>query len=423
MKIGIQTWGSEGDVRPLIALAGGLSAAGHRVTLAVTDVRNKKYTQFEERLGFSIRHVGYIDLKKEDLQTLGPKLIKERNPLKQIQMIVSRFLDPVTEAMLTEAKRLCQENELLIRHIMAYPLGIAAELKGLPCLSLYTTTPAIPSKTMSPLQPLNFGKALNTMMWRMANSYVNRLFKEPIDRMRRQEGLEPIKSVLLDGWSSNLLNLIAVSPTLLPTPSDWENLFQVCGFMNIPEKGESWEMPESLERFIQEGLPPVFMTFGSILEGDPSPVEISKLMVDSALKANCRAIVQSKWDEVSGIPENKQIYRIGVAPHQFIFPKCAAVIHAGGAGTIQSAIKASCPSVVVAHASDQTLWAQLLHRAGIAPKPLHRRSITANKLAKAIRNVLNSSIMREKTREISLKMEAENGVEEAVKKIEGLSPF
>ena len=260
-------------------------------------------------------------------------------------------------------------------------------------------------------------------MWRMANSYVNRLFKEPIDRMRRQEGLEPIKSVLLDGWSSNLLNLIAVSPTLLPTPSDWENLFQVCGFMNIPEKGESWEMPESLERFIQEGLPPVFMTFGSILEGDPSPVEISKLMVDSALKANCRAIVQSKWDEVSGIPENKQIYRIGVAPHQFIFPKCAAVIHAGGAGTIQSAIKASCPSVVVAHASDQTLWAQLLHRAGIAPKPLHRRSITANKLAKAIRNVLNSSIMREKTREISLKMEAENGVEEAVKKIEGLSPF
>ena len=42
MKIGIQTWGSEGDVRPFVALAGGLSEAGHEVTLAVTDVRNKK---------------------------------------------------------------------------------------------------------------------------------------------------------------------------------------------------------------------------------------------------------------------------------------------------------------------------------------------------------------------------------------------
>ncbi len=418
MKIGIQTWGSEGDVRPFIALAGGLSAAGHEVTLAVTEVRNKRYTQFGERYGFSIRHVGHLDLNEEELHALGPKLIKERNFLKQVQMIVTRFLDPVTGDMLTEAKRLCEENELLIRHIMAYPLGVAAELKSLPCLSLYTIAPAIPSKAMSPLQPLNLGKAINSMMWRLADRYVNRLFKAPIDRMRRQEGLKPIKSVLLDGWSSQILNLIAVSPTLLPIPSDWGNRFQVCGFMNIPEEGESWQMPESLERFFQEGSPPVFMTFGSILEGEPSPLEITQLMVDSALQAGCRAIIQSKWDEVSGIKEHTQIYRIGTAPHQVIFPRCAAIVHAGGAGTTQSAIKASCPSVVVAHASDQTLWGQLLHRAGIAPKPLHRRSVTANKLARAIRNVLDSPAMAEKTKEISRKMEDENGVKRAVELIE-----
>jgi len=29
MRIGIQTWGSDGDIRPFIALAGGLQAAGH----------------------------------------------------------------------------------------------------------------------------------------------------------------------------------------------------------------------------------------------------------------------------------------------------------------------------------------------------------------------------------------------------------
>ncbi len=418
MKIGIQTWGSEGDVRPFVALAGGLSEAGHEVTLAVTDVRNKRYTKFGERLGFSVRHVGHLDLKEEHLYALGPRLIKERNALKQIQMIVTRFLDPVTGDMLTEAKRLCEENELLIRHIMAYSLGVAAELKGLPCISLYTTVPPVPSKSMSPLPPLNFGKALNSMMWRLTDRYVNRLFKAPIDRMRRQEGLEPIKSVLLDGWSSQILNLIAVSPTLLPISADLETRFQVCGFMNIPEEGESWQMPESLERFLQEGSPPVFMTFGSILEGEPSPLEITQLMVDSALLAGCRAIIQSKWEEVSGIPERTQIYRMGAAPHQFIFPGCAAIVHAGGAGTIQSALKASCPSVVVAHASDQALWGQLLHRAGIAPKPLHRRSISADKLARAIRNVLDSPAMAEKTQVISRKMEDENGVKRAVELID-----
>jgi UDP:flavonoid glycosyltransferase YjiC (YdhE family) len=100
MKIGIQTWGTEGDVRPFVALAGGLTAAGHEVTLAVTEVRNKRYTQFGERLGFSIRHVGHLDLNEEQLHALGPKLIKERNFLKQVQMIVTRFLDPVTGDML-----------------------------------------------------------------------------------------------------------------------------------------------------------------------------------------------------------------------------------------------------------------------------------------------------------------------------------
>jgi len=29
MRIGLQTWGSEGDIRPLLALAGGLQSAGH----------------------------------------------------------------------------------------------------------------------------------------------------------------------------------------------------------------------------------------------------------------------------------------------------------------------------------------------------------------------------------------------------------
>jgi sterol 3beta-glucosyltransferase/vancomycin aglycone glucosyltransferase len=60
MRIGIQTWGTEGDVRPFIALAGGLSAAGHDVTLAVTEITNKQFTAFGERLKFAIRHVGHI---------------------------------------------------------------------------------------------------------------------------------------------------------------------------------------------------------------------------------------------------------------------------------------------------------------------------------------------------------------------------
>ena len=52
MKIGLQTFGSDGDVRPLMALAQGLGEAGHRVTLVVTHVEReaRKFTLAEATL-------------------------------------------------------------------------------------------------------------------------------------------------------------------------------------------------------------------------------------------------------------------------------------------------------------------------------------------------------------------------------------
>jgi sterol 3beta-glucosyltransferase len=43
MNIGIQTFGSEGDVRPLIALAQGVRQRGHTVRVVVSSIDNKDY--------------------------------------------------------------------------------------------------------------------------------------------------------------------------------------------------------------------------------------------------------------------------------------------------------------------------------------------------------------------------------------------
>jgi sterol 3beta-glucosyltransferase len=172
--------------------------------------------------------------------------------------------------------------------------------------------------------------------------------------MRQQEGLPPVKSVLQEGWFSKILNLIAISPTLFSSQPDWEDHFYVCGFFNVSEQEESLPMPDSLEKFLNSGSLPVYMTFEAMMEGDPSPGDITRLKVEAALAAGCRAIIQSRWDVINGIPEHPDIFRIARAAHQHVFPRCAAVVHAGGAGTTQSATRAGCPSVVVAHAADQT---------------------------------------------------------------------
>ena len=58
MKIGLQTWGSDGDIRPFLALAGGLRAKGHEVSLVVTSVDNRDYSSYGRAMGFAISHVG-----------------------------------------------------------------------------------------------------------------------------------------------------------------------------------------------------------------------------------------------------------------------------------------------------------------------------------------------------------------------------
>ena len=79
MKIGIQTWGSQGDVRPFIALAAGLSSAGHEVTLAITEITNQDFTEFGERLNFSVRHVGHFDMGENHFKGLALKQLHRRN--------------------------------------------------------------------------------------------------------------------------------------------------------------------------------------------------------------------------------------------------------------------------------------------------------------------------------------------------------
>jgi UDP:flavonoid glycosyltransferase YjiC (YdhE family) len=94
------------------------------------------------------------------------------------------------------------------------------------------------------------------------------------------------------------------------------------------------------------------------------------------------------------------------------------VVHHGGAGTSQAATVAGCPSIVVEHASDQPLWAGILQRMGIAPRPLHRWSVTAAKLARTIKKVVAAQDMAEKATAIGNRMQQEDGLGRAVKLIE-----
>ena len=47
---------------------------------------------------------------------------------------------------------------------------------------------------------------------------------------------------------------------------------------------------------------------------------------------------------------------VDAVPHDWLFPRCQAVIHHGGAGTTAAGLLASCPTTVVPFFGDQSFW-------------------------------------------------------------------
>ncbi len=420
MKIGIQTWGTEGDIRPFAALAAQLGRIGHEVTLAVTGLSAEPSIAPLVNSSFSLRQVGRFDPSPSRFEALAAGIFMEPNPVKRGLRVFTELFDPFSAVMLAGAETLCKQNDLIISHFLVYPAKIAARKYGRPLVSVYTT-PMIPSRHVPPMDLPQIAPFCNRLAWKLFDTVLAKTIKPAMDRLYRQAGVATEKSVLNGVWPSPLLNLVSVSPSLFPPPADWAGRFHLCGHMDVTEPGKAWRMPDSLRRFLAAGPPPVYMTFGSMIASDPDPRKITALLGEAARRADCRAIVQSRWDLVGNLPVGPGVFPVIRASHREVFPHCAAVVHHGGSGTTQTATAAGCPSVVVEHATDQPLWASVLHRAGIAPRMLHRRSLTAGKLARAVRQVLTDPSMPRRAKRIARGMRREDGIACAMELIAGVT--
>jgi sterol 3beta-glucosyltransferase len=418
VRIGLQTWGSEGDIRPFAALAEGLHQRGHEVTLVITSAENKDYGSVARSLGLKIRQVRFPSFDRERLGRTRARAEQTVNPFQQVSLILADLFDPVAEDMYAAAEQLCRENEVVIGHYLLYPLAIAAERSRRPRAAVILSPNFLRSSYTPPEGLPDLGQGLNALLWNLGEVLLNRILRPGANLLRRQAGLQPVSGIVKVLLDSNYLNLVAISPTLCPPQPDWLRHYHLCGFFNLADSRENWQMPGDLETFLTAGEPPVFMTFGSATTLDTSLAETARLLIKAAALGKFRAIIQSRWEDLGGIPGSSSIYRVSYADHQQVFPRCAAVVHHGGAGTTHAATQCGCPSIVVEHSLDQRLWGILLQRAGLAPQLLHRRSLTPAKLARAVRTVLDSGEMAARAKAAGRAMLAENGVKRAVELIE-----
>jgi len=414
MKIGLQTWGSHGDIRPFVALAEGLQQAGHEVTLVLTCVDSDAYATLTSPSGVRIRVVASPVITLEEAGRLGEAAAKMVNPLTQTKMLIEGGFLPAEEAMFAAAQQLATECDLLIGHFFMYPTQIAAERAGKPYFSVLLSHVMVPSAYSHPLG-LPFGQRL---LWRITQWALHRTASPYPDRLRARLGMSPTPDMLTGVWMSPQLTLLGVSPQICARQPDWPASLQVTGFLDMPNMQLEGRLTEAVEAFLAAGDAPVYMTFGSWTPRDiPYQTENLQLLGGAARLAGCRAIIQTPDAAACGFHSDQQILYVSATPHHAVFPRCAAVVHHGGAGTTQSTTLAGRPSVVVANIAEQEHWGQELQRLGIAGKPLRRRSVKAGSLAKRIAAVLRAPEMTARAQRVAQAMAQENGVAVAVRLI------
>jgi hypothetical protein len=195
------------------------------------------------------------------------------------------------------------------------------------------------------------------------------------------------------------------SPSLIPKPKDWGPEIDVTGFVFL-DLASSFTPPDDLKAFLDNGDPPVYIGFGSIVVDDPD--EFTSLIFEAVKLAGCRALVSKGWGGFGSnadCPDN--IFMLDNTPHDWLFPRCAAVVHHGGAGTTAIGLKTAKPTMIVPFFGDQPFWGAMVSKAKAgAHECIPYKKLNAERLAEGIKQCLTEEA-RENVKKIAESIEKE----------------
>jgi sterol 3beta-glucosyltransferase len=164
--------------------------------------------------------------------------------------------------------------------------------------------------------------------------------------------------------------------------------------------------------FLDGGPPPVYIGFGSM--GGRNPEQAGAIALEALAQSGQRGIVASGWGGIktSDVPAN--VHLISAIPHRWLFPRMAAVVHHGGAGTTAAGLAAGVPNIIVPFMGDQPFWGKRVADLGVGPAPIARKQLTTQRLAEAIKQATSDAVMRQRAHDLGQKICAEDGVANAV---------
>lgn len=423
MKALIMTLGTRGDVQPFVALARALDAAGHETVLAAphrfADLATGNRVTFA---GVDDGPLRQLDTPAEAGEAFGGGL---RTRLRQIREMPSMFAQVLADSWQVAAHGagagadvVIHNGQIIAGQHVAEALGIPAVL-GLP-LPMYVPTREYPW----PGQSLPFGLPgwLNRATF-AGMRLPAAMFGRVIDTWRRDTlGLHSRPgrhdpTVRPDGHAAPVLH--AHSAAVLPRPKDWPAGAEVTGYWFLPPEPR---LPDDVERFLADGSAPLFAGFGSM--SGQAPQASTRAVVEAAALTRHRLVIATAWGgldaetaRATAAEHGVELLVVGDVDYQRLFPRMAAIVHHGGAGTTGTAFMAGRPQVVCPFVADQPFWGRVTHARGVAPMPLSQRKLTGPALAGRIAEACAPATTAAAS-ELGDRVARERGLDQAVALIE-----
>lgn len=374
MRVLLLSYGSRGDVEPMVGLATQLRALGAEVRMCAPP----DFAELLEGAGFPLVPLG------QSIREMATKAVTATNPAPptSISQRAAEMFAATYDAVAAVAEG-CDAVVATGLIPAAAAARAVAEKLGIPYVFVAYFPTYLPSPHHPPLvwpgRPVPPDVTDNRVLWDLNAENIHELFGEAINTHRATIGLPPVGNVrdhvLTDHpW-------LAADPTLSPwlEPADLD-VVQTGAWIRPDER----PLPADLEAFLNAGAPPVYVGFGSMPLRDAQ--DVTRAAIDAVRAQGRRVLLSRGWADLALTDDQDDCFAVGEVNQQALFGRVAAVVHHGGAGTTTTAARAGAPQVVVPQMADQPYWAARVAELGIGaahdgPTPTYESLTAALKTA------------------------------------------
>jgi vancomycin aglycone glucosyltransferase len=402
MRILLAPHGTRGDVQPIVALAVALRARGHNVVLTVP----ANFVVWVRGYGFDTESDG-IDVEAllrsagTDLQSLSWQM---------------RYLSHITPLLFEPVARASASCELIIGAGLQFAAASVAEWRGVPYAHAVYCPCAMPSSAAPPpnVHRQTLPRWINRLLWKAGGPIADLTLRGHINRGRATLGLKPLDSPISQILKGRVI--LAADRDLGPMPDDAPKSAMSTDAWVLDEPGT---LDPRVEAFLQQAPAPVYIGFGSMVA--PCSPKLVAQAVAAVRAIGRRAVIAGGWASLDRhVTEAHDVLTVDNVPHSLIFPRVAAAVHHGGAGTTTAAARAGVPQVLLPHILDQYYWAHRVETLGLGPQALPVELVSADELRDRISRAVSDPLIRERVNRLAPAVAARNGVTTAVEHLEAL---